>query len=75
MTERSKHEFGQFTRSHTGRPTEYRLDAKVVMSPWIREPILGGTLHIANKFSNDEAKGIAERLSAGGKLEVEAVRQ
>jgi preprotein translocase subunit SecD len=74
MTESSMRKFADFTARNVGRTTELRVDGRVVMKPVIREPILGGAGQIAGGFKFNEAKDIADRLTAGtAKLEVEVV--
>jgi preprotein translocase subunit SecD len=74
MTPASGRAFADLTGKNVGKPTEFRVDGRVVMKPVIREPILGGSVQISGSFSADEARALAERLSSGaGKFEVEVV--
>jgi preprotein translocase subunit SecD len=73
VSEESKRQIALLTQSNIGRPTEFRIDGKVVMKPIIREPILGGTFELTGSFTIEEAKDIAKRLMSGTKIEVELV--
>ncbi len=73
VSEESKRQIAELTQKNLGRPTEFRVDGKVVMKPIIREPILGGTFELTGSFSIEEAKDIAKRLSSGTKIEVELI--
>jgi len=74
LTERSGRLFAEFTKNNVGRLTEFRIDNKVVMSPVIREPILGGSLQISGGFTLEEAKELADRLNSGSaRVEAEVV--
>ena len=74
MTPASQRLFADFKSKNVGRKTEFRLDGRLLMSPVIREPILGGAGQISSKFTVEDARDIAERLSSGrAKIEIEAV--
>ncbi len=73
FTEASAREFTAFTRRNIGRTTEIRVDGKVLSRPVTREPILGGAGQISGHFSVQEARDLAAHLTAGTKLEIEAV--
>ena len=73
FTEASARKFTAFTRQNIGRTTEMRVDGKVLSRPVIREPILGGAGQVSGHFSVPEAQDLAARLTAGTKLEIEAV--
>jgi preprotein translocase subunit SecD len=74
FTERSARAFAEFTGKNVGKTTEIRLDGKAVMKPVIREPILGGTVQISDRFTLQQVQEIVGRLSSGaGKLEVEVM--
>jgi preprotein translocase subunit SecD len=73
FTPDSGRKFAEFTAQNVGRPAEMRVDGKAYARPVIREPILGGSGQISGHFSEQEAKDLAARLSAGTKLEIEAV--
>jgi preprotein translocase subunit SecD len=73
MTEASRRLFADFTLKNVGRKMDLRVDGRTVMSPVIREPIVGGTGQIIGGLTADGARELAERLSSGAaKLEVEA---
>ncbi len=74
MSDASKRAFAELTARSVGKPMEFRVDGRAVMTPVIREPILGGSGQISGSFSVDEAKTLAERLASGAaKLELEVV--
>jgi preprotein translocase subunit SecD len=74
LTERSGRMFAELTKENVGRRTEVRIDGKVVMSPIIREPILGGSLQVSGDFTLKDAQEIADRLNSGAaRVEVEVV--
>jgi preprotein translocase subunit SecD len=65
--------FADLTARNVGKRIEIRLDGQVVMSPIIREPIRGGSGILSGNLTLQQAKDIADRLSTGGKLEVEVM--
>jgi preprotein translocase subunit SecD len=70
--EASAKAFADLTRDNVGKVVELRVDGKVVMSPIVREPIVGGSLRVSGPFPPGELKDMAARLSAGtAKVEVE----
>jgi preprotein translocase subunit SecD len=73
FTPESARKFAQFTSENVGRAAEIRLDGKVLSRPIIQGPILGGTGQISGSFTVEQARDLAARLSAGTKLEIEAV--
>ena len=73
FTAESARKFARFTSENVGRAAEIRLDGKVLSRPIIREPILGGTGQLSGSFTVEQARDLAARLSAGTKLEIEAV--
>jgi preprotein translocase subunit SecD len=73
FTPDSAHKFAQFTLQNVGRAVEMRVDGKAYSRPVIREPILQGTGQISGPLGEQEARDLAARLSAGAKLEIEAV--
>jgi preprotein translocase subunit SecD len=73
FTPDSARKFAEFTQSNVGRAAEMRVDGKVLSRSVIREPILGGSGQIAGHLSRQEAQDLAARLTAGTKLEIEAV--
>ena len=63
-----------FTRDHVGRQIVIRIDGEDVMSPIIREPILGGEILISGNMTMADAEALAARLSAGdAKVEFDLV--
>ena len=68
--------FAAFTRDNVGRKTVVRIDGEDVMSPIIREPILGGEVQISGGMTMADAKALAARLSSGdARIEVELVEE
>jgi preprotein translocase subunit SecD len=57
--------FGDVTRDHVGELLAIVLDNKVISSPRIREPILGGSGIISGNFTVDSANELAILLRAG----------
>jgi preprotein translocase subunit SecD len=75
LIQSSARRFAAFTTRNVGRKVEFRVDGRVVMSPVIREPILGGMGQISAGFNINQAKDIAGRLSSGAaRVEVEIVQ-
>jgi preprotein translocase subunit SecD len=73
FTPDSARKFAQFTLRNVGRAAEMRVGGKAYSRPVIREPILQGSGQISGHLSVQEAQDLAARLSAGTKLEIEAV--
>ena len=57
--------FGNVTREHVGELLAIVLDDKVISSPRIREPILGGSGVISGSFTVETANELAVLLRAG----------
>jgi preprotein translocase subunit SecD len=57
--------FGDVTRDHVGELLAIVLDRKVISSPRIREPILGGSGVISGNFTVESANELAILLRAG----------
>ena len=72
LTKDSGIAFSTCTTDRVGQTMEMRRDGKLVCSPVIREPVLGGSLQISGRFSVDQATEIASQLPPGSKIEVEA---
>jgi preprotein translocase subunit SecD len=73
FTPDSARKFAEFTLRNVGHVAEIRVDGKIYSRPVIREPILQGVGQISGQSSVQEARDLAARLSAGTKLEIEAV--
>jgi preprotein translocase subunit SecD len=72
MSRASQMVFARFTQENVGRKIELRVDGKTVTAPVIREPIVGGGGQLSNRFTPQQARDIADRLSSGrSKLEME----
>jgi protein-export membrane protein SecD len=57
--------FGEFTKTHVGRPFAIVLDDKVISAPVIRDAILGGSGQISGNFSVETANQLAIQLRSG----------
>jgi preprotein translocase subunit SecD len=77
MTAESAKRFGEFTTKNVGRPMEIRIDGKTVMTPVIREPILGGSGQVSDPlWTLRQTQDLVDRLSAGkAKIEFEIVKE
>jgi preprotein translocase subunit SecD len=72
LTPESKDAFGAFTTKHIGELVDLRIDGKVVMSPVVRDPILGGQVMVTGNFERGELVAIAKRVEAAdAKVEAE----
>jgi preprotein translocase subunit SecD len=68
--------FAAFTRNNVGRKTVIRIDGEDVMSPIIREPILGGSVQISGNMTMADATHLAARLTSGDAvIEVELIEE
>src|SRR6476661_5839885 len=57
--------FGDFTKTHVGRPFAIVLDDKVISAPVIRDAILGGSGQISGSFTVETANQLAIQLRSG----------
>lgn len=64
LTPDSKDAFGVFTTKHVGKMVDLKIDGKAVMSPVVRDPILGGQLMVSGNFERSELAAIAKRIEA-----------
>ena len=71
LTPDSGLKFIEFTHQNAGRPIEMRVDAKVVSRPF-SWAFPNGVL-ISGHFGEQEARDLVARVSAGTKIEIEAV--
>jgi hypothetical protein len=63
--------FAGFSAANVGNKAELRLNGKVLATPVLREPILGGALQIDLGDQSDMAASLAEQMSKpGAKVEV-----
>jgi len=68
--------FAELTTNNLGRVLELRIDGKTVMSPVIREPILGGSVQVSGDWTLRQTKDLADSIAAGkSKIEVEIVKE
>jgi len=58
-------QFGDVTKTNTGRRFAIVLDNKIISAPVIREPILGGQGEISGSFTSATANDLAVLLRAG----------
>ncbi|BCG94379.1 SecDF P1 head subdomain-containing protein [Mesorhizobium sp. 131-2-1] len=73
LTPDSAKAFAAFTVANVGRTIDLSVDGAVVMSPRLLEPILGGEIMVGGRFSRNELRRLAERISSGsGKVTVDA---
>ncbi|HEY5966169.1 MAG TPA: hypothetical protein VIU42_19320 [Xanthobacteraceae bacterium] len=64
--------FAEATRKNVGRKLELRVDGQVVVSAVIREPILGESGQISDRYTDQDVKNIVGRLSSrGARIEFE----
>ncbi len=54
---------GRVTSELVGQPMPVVIDGETVMSPILREPILGGEMQLTGNFEQDELDTLARRLS------------
>jgi preprotein translocase subunit SecD len=75
MTAESAKLFAEFTTKNVGRPMEVRIDGKAVMTPVVREPILGGRGQVTSSaWTLRETQDVVDRLRAGkARIEFEIV--
>ena len=73
MTPTSQGQFANFTAANVGRKMDIRVDGRTLMSPVIREPIVGGTGQISDRsLTASQMKNLAEQIAAGrAKIEFE----
>jgi preprotein translocase subunit SecD len=57
--------FGAMTAKHVGEKIDLVVCGKIISSPIIREPILGGSGQVSGKFSLAEAEELALKLKKG----------
>ncbi|TBB69119.1 SecDF P1 head subdomain-containing protein [Rhizobium ruizarguesonis] len=65
LTPESAAEFRDFTQAVLGRQTQMLINDKVVMEPWIREPIMDGRIVLAGTDRKD-LEALAEQLKVPG---------
>jgi preprotein translocase subunit SecD len=72
----SKDAFGAFTTKYIGRVVDLKIDGKVMVSPVVRDPILGGQVMVSGNFERGELVAIAKRIeAANAKVEAEVQDQ
>ncbi|NLS00356.1 hypothetical protein HGP17_26310 [Rhizobium sp. P38BS-XIX] len=55
--------FRDFTQAAIGRQTQVLIDGKVVIEPWIREPIMGGRITISDGANVSALQDMAKQLA------------
>ncbi|MGO7815683.1 hypothetical protein ACC684_00215 [Rhizobium ruizarguesonis] len=65
LTPESAAEFRDFTQAVLGRQTQMLINDKVVMEPWMREPIMDGRIVLAGTDRKD-LEALAEQLKVPG---------
>jgi preprotein translocase subunit SecD len=71
LADESGKAFATYSETHVGFPVEMRIDGKSVAKPVMREPITGGVFQISMD-SMEQARQLADKLSHGSRLEIEA---
>ena len=71
LADESRKAFATYSETHVGFPVEMRIGGKSVAKPVMREPITGGVFQISMD-SMEQARQLADKLSHGSRLEVEA---
>jgi preprotein translocase subunit SecD len=64
-----------FTEAHVGRKIVLSIDGEPLMSPVIREPILGGSVEVSGSMTMDDAERLRDRLLAGAPVDVELAEE
>jgi len=62
LTEEGAKKFGELTEKAVGERLAILLDGKLVTTPVINEPILGGTLQITGNFTEKEARELVKLI-------------
>jgi preprotein translocase subunit SecD len=63
--------FAAFTKANVGRTVVLTVDGTTILSATLRDPILGGAVRVSGDLSLNQLTAIANRLSAGGKVEAD----
>jgi preprotein translocase subunit SecD len=63
--------FAAFTNANVGRTVVLSVDGTTILSATLRDPILGGAVRVSGDLSLNQLTAIANRLSAGGKVEAD----
>lgn len=64
LTPDGRERFAEFSRAHVGRMIAMVVDGTVISAPVIAEPVTGGQLQIAGRFTVAAAEAMAASLSA-----------
>ena len=65
LTPQGGEAFAGFTERHVGKTVDLVIDGKVMISPRLVEPIIGGRIVVGGKFAPGRLEAIARRISAG----------
>ena len=65
LTPQGGEAFAAFTERHVGKTVDLVIDGKVMISPRLVEPIIGGRIVVSGKFAPGRLEAIARRISAG----------
>ncbi|MBX5160942.1 hypothetical protein HJB84_31265 [Rhizobium sp. NZLR1b] len=65
LTPESAAKFRDFTQAALGRQTQLLINDKIVMEPWMREPIMDGRIVLAGTDGKD-LEAMAEQLRIPG---------
>jgi preprotein translocase subunit SecD len=65
MTRQSFRDLGEFTLRHVGEKIHVAIDGRVLVSPVVREPNLGGTVRLPIAATDAELRGLIGKLIAG----------
>nr|WP_125869674.1 hypothetical protein [Rhizobium leguminosarum] len=65
LTPESAAIFRDFTQAALGRQTQLLINDKVVMEPWMREPIMDGRI-VLSGADRKELEAMAEQLRVAG---------
>jgi preprotein translocase subunit SecD len=55
--------FGEITERHLGKRLGIVVGGKLLVAPFVRESILGGSLEISGSFTDEEAADLAAKLN------------
>ena len=63
LTESGSKRFGEISTKYVGRRLGIILDGKLHSTPYVRDPILGGSLTITGNFTEIEAAELVKKLN------------
>ena len=65
LKDEAKEAFGRFTTDNVNYRVEIRIDGRLVITPFIREPVMDGVIEVMGPTAA-EARALAKRLSREG---------